>query len=288
MARHLEGDIRGKFADANGVIEKCADFLSDSRVQKATNGLAERALGLLPLLYVPNKTEDTYRISGRKFDGQGIPLILTEPYEKVQVRRNPSQILHPRQRDGLKIAFEEVEQDVLTDSQFNSRFEELQTTFIDKHGVTQKIPKAVLRRDAYTYSPFTWICLWLDMDTSNAYLAHTSPIVTGRTAKLKKDNGSLLFHELIHVYQALEGKLLLDQSDEMDFYKYACELEAYSGQASGLEAYTGIRIDGDNPHNWNSYSIERRRRQINRDPDDPFNVSRALLRAIELDDSRLV
>lgn len=300
MARHLEGTIKRKFAEADTIIQTCADFLSDSEVQRATSGLAKRALDLLDLLYVPNLKDEAYHVSGKKYGGEGIPFIITDRQEDIRVHRSPAHAIHPLQYEGLRDSFQEVERQQLSETQLGMRLKELRESYTSKHGGKQRIPKKILKREAYVYSPMAWISLCppvdpaaeLDpqelMNSMKVYLTHTSPVVIGKSKSMLANQGDLLFHELIHVDQSLAGKLFLHGSKEEHENKCRSELEAYSNQAAALESSTGIKIAEGNPHNWNCYSVEAMRRNVNNMSDDPYEVSKALLKAVKREGARLV
>ena len=300
MARHLEGTIKRKFAEADTIIQTCADFLSDSEVQKATSGLAKRALDLLNLLYVPNLKDGAYYVSGKKYGGEAIPFIITDQQEDVRVHRSSAHAIHPLQYEGLRDSFQEVEGQQISETQLLKRVNELRESYLSRHDDVKRIPKKILKREAYVYSPMAWISLCppvdpladLDpqelMNSMKVYLTHTSPVVIGKSTSMLANKGDLLFHELVHVDQSLAGKLFLHGSKEERENKCRSELEAYSNQAAALESSTGIKIADGNPHNWNCYSVEVMRRSINSMSDDPYEVSKALLKAVKREGARLV
>ncbi len=285
MARHLKGEDRERFATANRTIETCAEFLSDPRINTATKGLADRALYLLSLLYVPNNSGDVYQVNGTEMDGYGIPYIIVQSGEKPKVHRKPKYSLHPLQYDGLYTSMSTIEQQQLTTTQFEKRLDLLRESYKDAYGDTIHLGKISSKWDAFVASHSSVIGLDQGENTENkTYSLRTNPIVVGNIKHLPSDEGSVLFHEVVHVNQDLLGKLFLDKSRELRDEKYRCELEAYWAQATALGIYLDMPITVNNE--FNSFGVEAARQEVNTD-EDPFRVSRALHNAVKRNGSIL-
>lgn len=285
MARYLKGEDRERFALANHTIETCAEFLSDPRINVATKGLADRALYLLSLLYVPNNSDNVYQVTGKEQDGNGIPFIIASPGEKPKVHRNSKYTLHPLQHDGLYASMNTIEQKQLTTKQFEKRLDLIRESYDDAYGNKINLGTVSTKWDAFVASYSSAIGLDQGKKTkTKAYLLQTNPIIVGNIESLPSDEGSVLFHEIVHVNQNLSGKLFLDKSRELKDEKYRCELEAYWAQATALEIYLDIPVVANSE--FNSFGVESARREINTG-EDPFRVSRALLEAIKRNGSIL-
>lgn len=286
MVRHLEGDVKKQFAVAEKTIEACAEFLSDPRIHQATRGLSERALFLLTQLYVPNNVDGVYDLSDKKATEGGIPYIIAKPNEKIRARRKADHIIHPLQRDGLRESMCDIEQQELTDAQFEKRLRLIRKSYKEEHGDAFKLKKlARLNADAYVHAPAGAIGLSPRKVKPKTYLLRTSPVVVADGNALMDDIGtSLLFHEIVHVNQDLSGRLFREKNKVLEDEKYACELEAYWAQATALEIHMGTPLDGAS--DYNCFGVEAARREVN-DESDPFRVSKALLNAVKKNGSRL-
>jgi hypothetical protein len=245
-----------------------------------TNGLSERALQLLGLLYVPNYDEGVYRITGDEKGGEGIPYILAGIGERARVYRKAKYTFHTAQYENMRASMSTIEEKELTDGQFEKRLALLRESFKDAYGNSMKLSKMSASWDAYVYGPVAAIGLGPKKSTAKEYKVRSNPIVVGNAVTLSQDEGSILFHELIHVNQDISGRLFLDKSKELKDDKYKCELEAYWAQACALEVYFNTTAE-DNLQEWNTFGIEAVRRRINTDPNDPFNVSKMLLKSIK-------
>lgn len=285
MARRLEEYIQRQYADSDKILQTCADFLSSTDVQRVTNGLAERALNLLSFVYIPNYRYGAYQLSEQQYDGQGIPFILTRGKKKVQIQRNAEHAIHPEQVAKLCESFQTVEKQSITPDDLGLRLDVLRMFHEQEYGEKQLVHDDLAGYDACVYAPTALIGLGTTLDDVETYFTYTNPIVVGRSEVLLDDEGDILFHELVHVHQSLAGELVKSSSKKARESRPRAELEAYWAQASALEARTGINVDKE--HDWNCYGIEAARREINKNARDPFKISRALLRAIEQNGSRL-
>ena len=288
MKRHTRNEQHQQFAETERVIETCIEFLSDDQVKKVSLGLAECALELLDLLYVPNQVDGVYRITNDVHGGKGIPFVMAPKGERIRIQRNIEHALHPFQLQRLHESFEKIERQSLTNEHLSVRIDVLRESHGEEFGDIQVIHDDLAEYDACVYAPTTVIGLGGTIDTVDTYATHTSPVIVGRREKLLVDEGDMLYHEIIHGYQSLQGNLVQDGSKYARDARPRAELEAYWGQALALEARTGIRIDEEKPHNWNCYGVESVRRHINHGKKDPFKVTKKLLQAIERDGSRLM
>jgi len=281
----LEEDTRKRFAIANATIETCAEFLSNPETHKATNGLSERALYLLSLLYIPNNIEGVYDLSQKGVGEERIPYIITHPKEKIRVHRKIKHALHPFQYEGLYGSMCDIEQQELTEAKFEKRLKYIRKSYKDEHGEDFKLKAlASLNADASVNSPASAIGLGPKGTKPKTYILRGSPIIVGDEMALSEGEGSVLFHEMVHVDQDLSGRLFLEGSKELKDEKYTSELKAYRAQAVALSIHLGVSINGDSE--YNSFGVEAARRTVNSD-DDPFRVSKKLFKAIERNGSRL-
>lgn len=288
MARRLEDETKRQFAETDKVLQTCADFLSHPDVHRVTNGLAKRALSLLTLLYVPNHIDGTYHITGKEHDGHGIPIILTRGNKRVQIQRDIQHSIHPEQIMKLESAFQTVEKQSLSTDDFELRLNVLRTFHNEEYGETQLVHEELAVYDACVYAPTALIGLGTTHDDVETYFTYTSPVVIGKSDLLVDDDGDILFHELVHVHQSLAGELTMSDSKKARDARPRAELEAYWAQASALEVHTGLTVEGDNPYDWNCYGVESVRREFNGKGKDPFKITRALLRAVERNGSKLI
>lgn len=283
MARYIEGKSRERFKIANQSIETCAELLSRTDVQAATKGLAEQAFKLLDLLYVPNEHDGAFDLTRVTGDPEKVPYIPVFTNEEPRIQLQLDQIIHPRQRDAIRNKVNEIEQKDLADS--DAEFHQIVTWIAESVYEKRQKPFSVLKyvnkNDANVLRFKGAIGLEdaLLSGEVKQYVVETSPIVFAKVKSLKTDEGALLFHEMVHVAQALQGTIFMPGKANRVRLKRD-ELEAYFAGATAEELYHGVTAE-ENPNKWNTLGIEAIRRRINADKDDPFHVSKKLINEIK-------
>lgn len=281
MARLLDEDTRRRLSIANNAIETCGSLLERTDVQRATMGLAQHALDALNLLYVPNYTNGMYVYSDSENHKDGIPFIIMDRGERVKVKNSIQHVVHPKQRESILHTVNTVENKNLINEndEFNKIIQWISESYIEMHGEVMRTPRSFHDYAAVVYKLNSLIGLEPPMKKPVTYNVETWPILFAETESIQDDEGALLFHELIHVNQALQGSVYKNNK-QRKLMEVRNELEAYFGEAAAEEIYHGISAD-ENPHNWNSLGVESVRRRINIDNDDRFHVSKALLAALK-------
>ncbi|MFZ2544872.1 MAG: hypothetical protein WAW80_02765 [Candidatus Saccharimonadales bacterium] len=281
MARYLDAQTRERHTIANRSIELCTDLLANPQIQQATDGLAEEAESFLPLLYVPNMRDGHYQISGRKYDGYGIPCVITLPGEQAKILRLAKYALHPIQREGIGNAIYAVEGEERNKKQYEKIISWIIKSYQEGVGDQYESLKDEELWGACVYSPPSAIGL---SDMSNpsvisAYSVDTSPVVFMKASTHEIDNsGDILFHEMIHVKQSLKNIIYKTSRQDATLKRY--ELEAYSNQAKAQEIHYMFTVE-ENPWKWQAPGIESIRRIVNAESKDPYRVTRELLDQIK-------
>lgn len=280
MAKNITGETRKRHQVADHMIDLCADLLDNPAIQDATNGLAKEARSLLDLLYVPNQREGYYVASGKRLEGQGIPLIVTEPGEQTKIKRLAKYALHPLQEQRLQGVM--ADHDINTaEVEYAKILDRIRKTYSEREGSHFKGPDDDGTWIACVYSPGSDIRLRSNNGKSKPkhYTVETSPLVFMQSNLPEvDDSGDLLFHELVHVQQALT-RIIYRTKDMKKIYQRD-ELEAYSYEAIAQSIHYGQNIE-ENPVKWRAMDIENIRRRVNADSDDPFKISDALITAIK-------
>ncbi len=279
MTEFIDGDTKTRHAVADHMIDLCADLLDNPEIQDATNGLAKEARSLLDLLYVPNKRDGYHRISGKKFEGHGIPLIVTMPGERAKVRRLAKYALHPLQEERLQGVFADHGIDT-SEEEYTEMLEGIKTRYKEYYGNTFKGINDDGSWIAYVYAPTSDVRLRTGQRNKKVrYMVNSSPAVFMRSNIGEVDDaGDLLFHELIHVQQCLTRIIYRSRDTQKDLYRN--ELEAYSNAAIAQSIHYNVDID-ENPLEFHHMYVESIRRRINADNDDPYAVTDELLAALK-------
>ena len=280
MAKYIDAETKNRHQVADHMIDLCADLLDNPEIQNATNGLAKEARSLLDLLYVPNQRDGYYVASGKKYEGQGIPLIVTDPGERTKIKRLAKYALHPLQEERLQGALADHGIDT-SDTEYAKILNRIRKTYNDYEGSHFRGPDDDGSWIACVYSPGSAIRLRSNDHQSKPkqYTVETNPVVFMQMSLPEvDDSGDLVFHELVHVQQALTR--IIYRTKDMKKICQRDELEAYSYEAIAQSIHYGQSIE-ENPVKWRAMDIEAARRRINADSDDPFEITAELIAAIK-------
>lgn len=280
MAKYIDAETKNRHQVADHMIDLCADLLDNPEIQDATNGLAKEARSLLYLLYVPNQRDGYYVASGKKYEGQGIPLVVTAPGERTKIKRLAKYALHPLQEERLLGALADHGIDT-SDVEYVKILDRIRKTYNEHEGLYFRGPNDDGSWIACVYSPGSNIRLRSNNHQSKPknYTVETNPVVFMQTTLPEvDDSGDLVFHELVHIQQALTR--IIYRTKDMKKICQRDELEAYSYEAIAQSIHYGQSIE-ENPVKWRAMDIEAARRRINADSDDPFEITAELIAAIK-------
>lgn len=280
MAEFIDGDMKKRHEVADHMISLCENLLDNPEIQDATNGLAKEARSLLDLLYVPNLRDGYHRVSGKKFDGHGVPLIVTLPGERAKVRRLAKYALHPLQKERLQGVLADHGVDT-TDDEYSDILDGIHDHYAESTGDTFKGIKEDNSWSACVYAPSSEVRLRTDPHRKKRtlYMVDSSPVVFMRSTMPEIDDaGDMLFHELIHVQQCLTRIIYRYRDTKKELYRN--ELEAYCHSAIAQSVHYGVSIE-ENPKQFYTMAVEAIRRRVNADYDDPYTVSDELLEALK-------
>lgn len=280
MAKIIDAETKKRHQVADRMIDLCADLLDNPEIQGATNGLAKEARSLLDLLYVPNKRDGYYVASGKKYEGQGIPLVVAAPGERTKIKRLAKYALHPLQEERLQGALADHGIDT-SDIEYAKILDRIRKTYNEYEGPYFGGPDDDGSWIACVYSPGSNIRLQSNNHQSKPkhYTVETNPVVFMQ-ANLPEldDSGDLVFHELVHVQQALTR--VIYRTKDMKKICQRDELEAYSYEAIAQSIHYGQSIE-ENPVKWRAMDIEAVRRRVNANSTDPFEITTELVAAIK-------
>ena len=280
MAKIIDAETKKRHEVADHMIGLCADLLDNPEIQDATNGLAKEARSLLDLLYVPNKREGYYAPSNNIHEGHGIPLIVTSPGERIRIKRLAKYALHPLQEERLQGALADNGIDT-TDAEYVKILGRIRKTYNEREGSHFRGPDDDGTWIACVYSPSSDIRLRSHNNQSKPkqYTVETNPVVFMQPNLPEvDDSGDLIFHELVHVQQALTR--IIYRTKDMKKICMRDELEAYSYEAIAQSIHYGQSVE-ENPVKWRAMDIEAARRRVNTDRDDPYDINNELIAAIK-------
>ena len=280
MAKIIDAETKKRHEVADHMMGLCADLLDNPDIQDATNGLAKEARSLLDLLYVPNLREGYYNVTGKKYEGHGIPLIITEPGERTKIKRLAKYALHPLQEQRLQGVMADHDIDT-TDRQYTKILDRIIKRYDERGGSEFRGPRDDNSWIACVYSPGSDIELRTNANQSKPklYNIETNPVVFMQSNLPEvDDSGDLVFHELVHVQQALT-KIIYRARDMKKVYMRD-ELEAYSYEAIAQSIHYSQSVE-ENPVKWRAMDIEAARRRVNANSTDPFEITDELITAIK-------
>lgn len=282
MTEFIDGDTKTRHAVADHMIDLCADLLDNPEIQDATNGLAKEARSLLDLLYVPNKRDGYHRVDGKKFEGQGVPLIVTMPGERAKVRRLAKYALHPVQEQRLQGVLADHGANT-TEDEYSDMLDGIKSRYKEYNGNAFRGIKDDGSWSAYVYAPSSDVRLRTDPASKKRtrYIVESAPMVFMKSNFPEIDDaGDLLFHELIHVQQSLTRIIYRSRDAQNELYRN--ELEAYSNAAIAQSIHYNVDIE-ENPLQFNHMYVESIRRRVNANNVDPYAVTDELLKALKND-----